>query len=253
MTRSRKYTFGAALLLLLITIFLALHDGEKESIFGTWDRVAVSISPISIPTPTVIIQENLQDVNEATYPVVKVVDGDTIVVALGGINQTVRLIGINTPESVDPRKPVECFGNEASDKAKSILMGRSVRLVVDPTQGERDKYNRILRYVFRDDGLFFNKQMILEGYAYEYTYSTPYQYQAEFKEAQGNAQQSKVGLWSPDTACGVKVVNEVVDRDCSDFTSQQEAQNFFISAGGPNKDPHKLDSNGDGTVCESLP
>lgn len=130
------------------------------------------------------------------YRVLKVVDGDTLAIDMEGKSETLRLIGINTPETVDPRKPVECFGKEASNKAKKLLAGQNIKIEKDPTQSERDKYNRLLAYVYKEDGLFFNKYMIEEGYAYEYTYQVPYAYQAEFKAAQAQAEQSKKGLWA---------------------------------------------------------
>lgn len=131
------------------------------------------------------------------YAVVKVVDGDTIHIDVAGRKETVRLIGINTPETVDPRRPVECFGNEASNKAKELLEGKKIRIETEQSQGERDKYGRLLGYVFREDGLFFNEYMISEGYAYEYTYRIPYKYQAEFKVAQKEAEANGRGLWAP--------------------------------------------------------
>lgn len=134
---------------------------------------------------------------ETVYPVTKVVDGDTIRVLMSNKSTTIRLIGINTPETVDPRRGVECFGMEASHKMKELLEGRKVRLVPDPSQSDRDKYDRLLRYVYRDDGVFINKQMIAEGFAYEYTYDTPYRFQKEFKREQTSAQNKGVGLWGP--------------------------------------------------------
>lgn len=110
------------------------------------------------------------------------------------------MIGMDTPETVDPRKPVQCFGVEASNKAKALLTGKKVRLEADATQGERDKYSRLLRYAYLEDGAFFNKLMISEGYAHEYTYNTPYKYQAQFKQAETEARNAKRGLWADD-AC----------------------------------------------------
>lgn len=136
------------------------------------------------------------------YSVFSVVDGDTIKVNIDGKTETLRLIGIDTPETLDPRKPVQCFGKEASDKAKQLLIGQKVRLAQDSSQGERDKYNRLLAYVYRDDGLFYNKYMIEEGYAHEYTYHLPYMYQVEFKAAQKSAMENLKGLWSPTTCNG---------------------------------------------------
>lgn len=134
------------------------------------------------------------------YKVIKVVDGDTFEVSFSGKKDKVRLIGVDTPEVVDPRKPVQCYGREASAKAKSVLTGQEVILKSDPTQSDRDRYNRMLRYVYLKDGTFFNKLMIQEGYAHEYTYNIPYQYQLEFKESEKKARTEKRGLWA-DNVC----------------------------------------------------
>lgn len=136
------------------------------------------------------------------YDVKKVVDGDTIEIERYGRKEDVRLIGIDTPEVVDPRKTVQCFGREASAKAHEVLEHKRVRLEFDPLVGERDKYNRILAYVWEPDGTLYNQFMIASGFAHEYTYqSQPYKYQAEFKQAEANARASEVGFWSPQ-ACG---------------------------------------------------
>lgn len=131
------------------------------------------------------------------YPVVKVVDGDTIDVDVFGTTARVRLIGIDTPETVDPSKPVQCFGQEATDKAKELLTNQKVRLQSDPSQSDIDEYGRMLRYVFLSDNTNVNELMIAQGYAHEYTYKTPYMYQEEFKQAEKNAQDQGLGLWAP--------------------------------------------------------
>ncbi len=127
--------------------------------------------------------------------VIRMVDGDTIKVLINNKEDTVRLIGIDTPETVDPRKPVQCFGVEASNKTKEVLTGKTIILESDPTQGNRDKYQRLLRYVFLND-LNFNKFMISEGYAHEYTYRIPYKYQEKFKNAERIAREENRGLWN---------------------------------------------------------
>lgn len=129
------------------------------------------------------------------FSIASVVDGDTFKVDINGVVKTIRVIGIDTPETVDPRKPVECFGVEASNKAKAVLSGKKVRLEYDPTQGELDKYARTLRHVFLQDGTNFGLLMIKDGYAHEYTYAVPYKYQTEFKAAQKQAMEAKAGLW----------------------------------------------------------
>ena len=126
--------------------------------------------------------------------VVRVVDGDTVEVLLDNKKEKVRVIGINTPEVVDPRKSVECFGKEASNMAKEILSNQNVVLESDSSQQNVDKYGSLLRYVFVN-GVDFGKQMIAEGYAHEYTYDLPYKYQLEYKASERQARKDKVGLW----------------------------------------------------------
>lgn len=163
----------------------------KKIILTTFIFIASYFFPIKNITTT--IPNNF-------FRVVKVIDGDTILVDIEGESRSVRLIGINAPETNDPRKKVECFGKEAKEKAIELLTDKNVRLIKDPTQGDKDKYQRLLRYVFLEDGTNFNKLMIEEGYAFEYTYNIPYQYQKEFKLAQKQAEEKKKGLWA-DNVC----------------------------------------------------
>lgn len=161
------------------------------------------------PTPTLpIVTRNdmpspTSGLQQAT--VVDVTDGDTIRVDIGGTIERVRFIGIDTPESVDPNSPVECFGVEASNHTRQLLSGATVYLESDPSQDSRDRYNRILRYVWLDDGTLVNLALIRDGYAFEYTYQTPYRYQAEFQQAQRDAEAEEVGLWSPATCNGQQI------------------------------------------------
>lgn len=138
------------------------------------------------------------------YDVIKITDGDTIHISMDGRDETVRLIGINTPETVDPRRAVECFGKEASVRIKEIASGKIVRLEYDDSQAVRDTYGRLLAYVYLEDGQMINRKMIAEGYAYEYTYLTPYHYQQEFRDLQRLAQSAKRGLWAEETCNGSK-------------------------------------------------
>ena len=142
--------------------------------------------------------------SDTPFQVVKVVDGDTVDIAQDDKSVRVRLIGINSPENVDPRRPVECFGKEASNHAKEILSGKTVRIELDSSQGMYDKYGRLLAYIILQGGASFNQKMIAEGYAYEYTYDRPYKYQKTFKAAQVNAHEHLLGLWSPQTCSGKK-------------------------------------------------
>ncbi len=92
---------------------------------------------------------------------------------------------------------MQCFGKEASDFAKKTLTGESIVLVSDPTQNNRDKYGRLLRYVFMNNGaLDFGEYMIANGYAHEYTYDIPYKYQQQYKQAETQAHETGKGLWA---------------------------------------------------------
>lgn len=201
-----KLLFGLVFLLIsyAITALGTVHQQQlQKQTLG--EKVTVTVAPTANPTTFPSI-ENLPSTTVQTVPpgieakVDRVVDGDTIQVILGGGKQKVRLIGINTPETVDPRRPVQCFGKEASNHAKEVLTGKTVYLESDPTQDNTDKYKRLLRYVWLDAETNFNKQMIVDGYAYEYTYNIPYKYQLEFKSAQKEAENARRGLWSS-TAC----------------------------------------------------
>lgn len=130
-----------------------------------------------------------------TAKVTRVMDGDTIQVSRNGKTETVRLIGVNTPETVDPKKPVECYGPEASAETKQALEGKQVSLEADPSQGDRDKYGRLLRYVYLH-GENVSYYLIQMGYGREYTYDKPYKYQKDFQQAQAAAQQAGFGLWA---------------------------------------------------------
>ncbi len=168
-----------------VSEFFAPHKVSPQTV------VEKSITPTIEPKVTSVLGAK----NYEQAQVIKVVDGDTIHVLLDNKEETVRLIGVDTPETVDPKKTVQCFGKEASDFTKSKLDGKKVFVQEDPTQTNRDKYNRLLRYVFLADGTNFNKSLVLEGYAHEYTYDVPYKYQTEFKQAQQEAMANNRGLW----------------------------------------------------------
>ena len=132
--------------------------------------------------------------------VVNTIDGDTIDVDIEGTVERVRFIGIDTPETKHPSKGVECYGREASARTAELLDSQTVYLEEDQSQDSRDRYGRILRYVWLQDGTNVNYQLVAEGYAFEYTYETPYNYQADFKTAQDEARIGQVGLWAA-SAC----------------------------------------------------
>lgn len=201
------------------------------------------------------------------FRVLKVVDGDTIVVDVRGNRETVRLLGIDTPESVDPRKTVQCFGKAATDKMKSFVSGKSVILVDEKlTQGNRDKYKRLLRYVYLPDSVrtFVNGEMIRQGFAFSYR-EYPTKMMNKFNTFEDYARERNIGLWGScplilgkSAVKGVKAASplstSVSDKDCTDFRKQKEAQEYFELKGGSSlNNIDRLDSDSDGVVCESLP
>jgi len=126
----------------------------------------------------------------ATRLCVRVVDGDTLELDGG---ERVRLIGVDTPETVDPRRPVQYFGKEASAFARRLAQGRSVRLEYD--QETSDRYGRTLAYVYLPDGTFLNAEIIRQGYGHAYT-RFPFRYQAEFLALEREARAQGRGLWA---------------------------------------------------------
>jgi micrococcal nuclease len=126
--------------------------------------------------------------------VVTVVDGDTIKVELPSDVETIRLIGIDTPETVHPQKPVEHFGREASAFTTRLALGRVVRLEDDAEGTNRDKYGRLLRYVFLPGGELLNAEIIAQGYSHAYT-RFPFSRMEEFRGLERAAREGNRGLW----------------------------------------------------------
>ena len=129
-----------------------------------------------------------------TGTVVEVVDGDTIKVELGGRIEKIRLIGVDTPETVHPQKPVEYFGKEASAFTRRVALGQIVRLEDDRQDQNRDKYGRLLRYVFLPDGTLLNAEIIAQGYGHAYT-RFPFTRMEEFRVLERDAREANRGLW----------------------------------------------------------
>ncbi|MFZ2682029.1 MAG: thermonuclease family protein [Patescibacteria group bacterium] len=131
----------------------------------------------------------------------RVIDGDTVDVVLAGEVTRIRLIGVDTPETVDPRKEVQCFGLEASAFVQNLLADQVVTVEFDESQGMTDKYGRALAYLRLADGTNVGEKLLRDGYGYEYTYSKAYKYQQDFKNAEQLARDTESGLWSSET-CG---------------------------------------------------
>lgn len=125
-------------------------------------------------------------------PVVRVVDGDTIIVLLDGRERRVRYIGVNTPESADPRREVQCFGKEAAARNQALVGGKTVWLEKDVS--ETDQYGRLLRYV-SVDGKLVNAELVREGYARVVTYPPDVRHAEWFRALEREAREARRGLW----------------------------------------------------------
>ncbi len=176
--KKRNFVFGIGIFLLLLCSF----------ILGRVSRDTPTTTPILTSLPLSTETSILPAVTES-FKVTRIVDGDTIEIEGG---EKVRYIGIDTPETVDPRKPVQCFGIEASKKNKELVEGKTVRLEKDIT--DRDKYSRLLRYIWVDD-LFVNLELVKQGFAISYTYPPDVKYQKEFLAAEKEAKEAERGLW----------------------------------------------------------
>ena len=214
--------------------------------------------------------------------VVRVVDGHTAEVRLqDGSTDTVRFLGIDTPETYIPNKAheygnitdlacLDAWGHRASELAIERLQGRTVTLVLDPAAGLRGTYLRLLAYVIVD-GQDFNALLVEQGYARVYVEGHSSREQ-DYLRLQSQAQAIKIGLWqcagqaAPSSTSSPKPPLTVApsdgglpydpsgqDRDCGDFPTWQEAQVFYNAAGGPVSDRHRLDGDRDGIACEALP
>ena len=178
--RKKILIIGAGIFILLIGVSIGLGLGRNQSL--------PSVNPATTSLTSSLAKNETKDNN--LVKVTRVIDGDTIEIEGG---EKVRYIGIDTPETVDPRKPVQCFGVEASKKNKEMVEGKMVRLEKDIT--DRDKYNRLLRYVWLND-VFVNLELVKQGFAYSYSYPPDIKYQGEFLKAQQEAREAKRGLWS---------------------------------------------------------
>lgn len=205
---AKHVIYGAFGLLAAVVIAAAIYFDKPASapVVNTSSEVSEDLGA------SVAIAGESEEGSQEPYEVSKVIDGDTIVVRMAGKQETVRFIGIDAPET---GVNAECFAAEATNALKSLLAGRPVRLEVDPTQGERDKYDRLLAYVFTETGVNAAKKLIENGFAKEYTYSKSYKYQKEFKAAQKSAQKAKEGMWAPD-ACAKPAPTPSVTQKTAD-------------------------------------
>lgn len=128
------------------------------------------------------------------YSVSRFVDGDTIAVNMNGKVEKVRFIGVDTPETHKPNTPVQCYGPAAAAFTKNLIGQQKVRLASDPQSTDRDRYNRLLRYVYLSDGRLVNEELIKNGYGFYYPYF-PFTKADQFSQDQAVARTANKGLW----------------------------------------------------------
>ena len=287
--RPRLVGYGVAVVVALVFVSVATPDPREESgdpvggrapdtsvptssVPGTPITTTTSSTTTTTAAPTTTATARTETTTTMSpeggaTTVARIVDGDTLKVADG---ESVRLIGIDTPETVDPRTAVECFGSEASARLAVLLPpGSAVRLVHDVER--TDRFGRTLAYIYRiDDNLFVNEAMVLDGYAVAATFPPNVRFASRFVELERAARDANAGLWSscggadapattaprPEEAApfagpggcdasypGVCIAPAPPDLDCGDVPHG----NFEVVP----PDPHGFDGNYDGFGCES--
>ena len=137
----------------------------------------------------------LQSNQPGLYAITHFVDGDTIVVNMNGHVETIRFVGVDTPETHKPNTPIQCYGPEASGYTRQRIGNKRVQLISDSLSTDRDRYNRLLRYVYLPDGTNLNQELIAKGYGFYYPYF-PFTKSADFELAEKQAMSSHLGIWN---------------------------------------------------------
>lgn len=218
---SKKIMAGAGVAVGTVAVLMGVHKFTAQTKEPVRVSSAPSASVIFAGAKTVEYgKSGLKNGGNGIGEIVKVarvIDGDTIEIEGG---ERVRYIGIDTPETVDPRKTVQCFGVEASKKNKELVEGKTVRLEKDIT--DRDKYKRLLRYVWLGDTLV-NLALVQDGFARSYSYPPDIKYQNKFVAAERQAREVKLGLWN---GCGSESsAKSVFQSQTQSSTSEQKSGN----------------------------
>jgi micrococcal nuclease len=185
MSRRRRQS---TITLLTAVVSLFIWYGQGHGWFASAQTTAKSTADK--------VKTGIETSQPGMYHVDRFSDGDTITVNMNGTPETIRFIGVDTPETHDPRKKVQCYGPAASAFTKNTLTaaGLQVRLSADSLSSNRDRYDRLLRYVYLPDGTLLNLKLIQEGYGFYYPYF-PFSKSQEFDAAQNQAKAASTGLW----------------------------------------------------------
>lgn len=184
-----------ALVFISVTVLAGSSIEKSLEIFLSSKEFETAVSEVVEESPSTIPQVLgtdliLPETATETALVSEVIDGDTIRLSTG---EKVRYIGVDTPETVDPNKEVQCYGGEASIVNEQLVLGKMV--VLEKDLSETDRYGRLLRYVWLD-GMMVNQYLVQEGYAVAKQYKPDTKYHQFFEQAQAEAQVQKKGLWA---------------------------------------------------------
>ena len=251
-------------LALALSLNLACRATEPIETAASPTRAAPLVQQTEVLAPSRSYSPTLWPENGESALVTRVIDGDTVEVSLNGESRTVRYIGIDTPETKHPSKPIECFGPEASQFNKELVAGRQIILEKDIT--DKDRYGRLLRYVWIEGVGLVNQILVENGYGRVSTYPPDVKYESLLIEAESSAQADGIGRWGACSEPRPSNTDEVVpgtgqvgdncspyyptlcipplppDLDCRDISGV----NFQVLP----PDPHRLDGDKDGIGCE---
>lgn len=184
--KQKKYIIETLIALIILIPGIIAGTVKKEEIFEA----------LGIETATRTSKKATSAI-EGEYEVISVTDGDTFEINYNGTKEKVRLIGVDTPESVHPNsKKNNEYGKQASNYTKNLLEEKIVKLEFDVSP--RDKYGRLLAYVYLENGEMLNEKLLKEGYAQVATYPPNVKYVENFKDIQKEARENKVGFWAKD-------------------------------------------------------
>lgn len=193
-----KTTLSVLLLLSLVgSSYLWLTLSETQTELRELKEQLGNSTPRTTPTPTTRSSTDSPALlQEGPYRVTRVIDGDTIVVRRGSRQESVRLIGIDAPETGTGSQPYECFSLEATLELERLVGSRDVMLVFDETQSTRDEYSRLLAYVVGPGGADAGAELIRTGHVYEYTFAGKnYTRRDEYRALEATAREAGANIW----------------------------------------------------------
>lgn len=195
MTKHAKWMLVLAFLMIVLGTVLIILGVASNLKVEKQEKIQPAVAGVEPPGE---IEIGSKDSFDEAVKVVRVVDGDTIEVLINNQLYKIRYIGIDTPETVDPRRPVACFGKEAAEANKKLVEGKKVLLEKDIS--DTDKFGRLLRYVYtaddRDKPLFVNDYLVREGFAKISTFPPDVKFAEQFMEAERAARAQNKGLWN---------------------------------------------------------